>query len=103
MSSERKENKTKQGNRGDMRKINVACQFFESTGLQGHFVEKTKNWFQVWSGEFFLPNFRCLSFFRMARGDTYADKLKWGHMNLYITKYKNKPRFRHADFNKKLS
>ena len=34
---------SKQGNRGDMRKIHVAQQFFEASGSQGHFFEKTKN------------------------------------------------------------
>ena len=32
----------KQGNRGDMRKIHVTRQFFEASGPQGHFFEKTK-------------------------------------------------------------
>ena len=32
--------KRKQGNRGDMRKIDVTRNFFETSGPQGHFFEK---------------------------------------------------------------
>ena len=38
---ERKKKK-EQGNRGDMRKIHVTRQFFEASGPQGSFFEKTK-------------------------------------------------------------
>ena len=33
----------KQGNLRDMRKIHVTRQFFEASGPQGHYLEKTKN------------------------------------------------------------
>ena len=37
--------KEAQGNRGDMRKIQVTRQFFEASDPQGHFYDKTKNAF----------------------------------------------------------
>ena len=37
--------KTKEDNRGDMRKIRVTRQFFEASGRQEDFFEKTKNQF----------------------------------------------------------
>ena len=36
------ENRIGKGNRGDMRIIHVTRQFFEASGPQGHFFEKTK-------------------------------------------------------------
>ena len=35
--------KSKQGNRGDMRKIHVTPKFFKASGPLGDFFEKTKN------------------------------------------------------------
>ena len=35
----------KQGNRGDMPKIHVTRQFFDTSGPQSHFFKKTKNMF----------------------------------------------------------
>ena len=35
----------RQGNRGDRRKIHVARQYFEASGRHGDFFEKTKNLF----------------------------------------------------------
>ena len=46
-----------------MRKIHITRQFFEATGPQGHFFEKTKTRFQVWSSGVCVPNFRSVSFF----------------------------------------
>ena len=34
-----------QGNRGDMRKTHLTQHFFEASGPQGHYFEKTKNSF----------------------------------------------------------
>ena len=43
LESEASEKTLRQGNRGDMRKIHVTQQFFEASGPQVHFFEKTKN------------------------------------------------------------
>ena len=51
---------SKQGNRGDMRKIHVTRQFFDASSPQGHSFEKSG--FQIRSMGVRVPNFRYVSF-----------------------------------------
>ena len=41
-----------------MQKIHVTRQSYEASGPQGHFFEKTKTRFEIWSTGVCVPNFR---------------------------------------------
>ena len=57
-----------------MRKIDVTRQFFEASGLQGHFFEKqNKNSFLDMSWGVCAPNFRSVSFFVWPGGATHIN------------------------------
>ena len=75
----------KQGNRGDMRKIHMIWQFFQTNGPLGHFFEKKKQQkicFQIWSRGVYVLNYRSVSFFVWSGGlvqiNKPTDQLKIG-------------------------
>ena len=59
--------KEKQGNRGDMRKIPVTRQFFKGSGRHGNLIEKTKNPFLDKVNGSMCAKFQVCIVFRLAR------------------------------------
>ena len=70
-------NKEFEGNRGDMRKIHVTQQFFEASGRNKDFFEKTNNSFLDKVNGGMCAKFQVCTVFRLARrrdSNTYIQK-----------------------------
>ena len=67
LNPENAEKTSKQGNRGDMRKIHVTWQFFEASGRHGDLIEKTKNAFLDKGNGSMCAKFQVCIVFRSAR------------------------------------
>ena len=67
---------SKQGNRGDVRKIHVTRQFFEASGRHGDLIEKTKKSFLDKVNGSMWAKFQVCIVFRLARR---SDKQKYIH------------------------
>ena len=77
--------KVQQGNRGDMRKIHVPRQLFETSGSWHRFFEKSKKTrFYIWSRGVYVPKFGSVSFFvvvKRRRTDRLSHRLTYIQVN----------------------